>query len=106
MTSPGTELRMDAPSATTPPGDATVPDDGAAGASDSVGVLQPDTPASSEPLGEALYNPFATTGTLLEVPAVAPFNATQISSGDWVLPITVTLAGFVLIGWMLREMVQ
>lgn len=97
---------MNTPSIATSPGNAPDAADGFAVATDSVPVIRPSALASPEPLGEALYNPFATTGIVLQVPAVEPVVDHRSPAGDWSLPVTVTFAGFIFIGWMLRMMVQ
>ena len=77
------------------------------------GVCPPDCPVETQPSdsaseapGHAAYNPFGTTGIVVQVPAAGPIAASAPPGGDLALPVTVTLVGFAFIGWILREMLQ
>ena len=78
------------------------------------GVCPPDCPVPTQPTvdpaseapGYAAYNPFATTGIVVQVPAAEPIAAPGPPAGDWPLPVAVTLVGFAFIGWMMRAMLQ
>lgn len=59
-------------------------------------------PTAADP-GHAAFNPFGTVGVVVAAPApIAP----DPPGGDLALPVVATLAGFAVIGWMLRAMLQ
>lgn len=56
-----------------------------------------------QPAGQSAFNLFGTVGIAAPPPAPA---APQPPAGDWSLPLAATVAGFVVIGWMLRRMLD
>ena len=66
-----------------------------------------DAPQDPSPVeaGHSLYNPFGTIGVVVQVPAPPASAPSPADAGDWSLPVAVALAGFALIGWLMRHMV-
>jgi hypothetical protein len=64
---------------------------------------------STEPAGQAVFNPFGTIGVVVvqapALPASAPLTI-QPMEGAWALPVTTALVGFAFIGWIVRGMLQ
>jgi len=56
-----------------------------------------------DPGGQAGFNPFATVGTVVQVPAPV---VQESQGGDWSLAVLVTLTGIIFIASLLRKLVQ
>jgi hypothetical protein len=69
----------------------------------SASSAQADATGGSEGAGQAAFNPFGTIGIVVQTPAPA---APQPVEADWTLPVAAAVAGFALIGWLLRGMLQ
>jgi hypothetical protein len=55
-----------------------------------------------DPIGGAVYNPFASIGPTFLDAATSP----EVVRGDWMLPLAVLLACMGLIFWLLRKISQ
>jgi len=54
-----------------------------------------------ESVGHAMFSPFGNVGLVVQVPGIAAAPQ-EFQGGDWSLPVAVSVAGFVAIGWILR----
>lgn len=70
---------------------------------DSDPVPYAPVPAQDQDAGQALFSPFAGIGVVVQQPAAPP---PPPPDGSWSIPLAAAIAGLVLIGWMLRQMVQ